>query len=308
MDESLDVARQLVYAYADALEGADSEAYAVEQLEDFIDDTGDYTDSAVLVELLDLPLDETTLSLLNEVGTKLRRRGPAVVESLLVAAVGDGPPDLSVADVLSVAGAVGALLEAATRYPHTPRVENALAVLKGMDQNDLILGLIEVLEGRADERVKQAANDTLMEIGEPALDELRMSRRDRDADPWVIDALDDLEARLAGEPGDDWDQPADDVSVGETYDDEAHDDEDSAGADGDDEAATEGVPGAESTRAADRTADEAPAHAGDAGPAEAPGIPDATPPDEVPGVPGEGRIDEDYRAFLERFKRETGQR
>jgi hypothetical protein len=303
MDGSLDVARELVYAYTDALESgdADAEAYATEQIDAFIDEIGDDSDSAPFVELLDLPLNETTLALLSEVGGELRRRGPAVVEALLAAAVGDGPPDLSVSDVLSVAGAVGALLEALTRYPDTPpRVENALAVLKGMDRDDLILGLIEVLEGKGDDRLKQAAYDTLVEIGGPALDELRLSLKDRDAKPWVVEALGEIEARPAGTTGvdrerpggaapEDWLEPA--SAAPEDWAEPADEDVNDVS----DAAVDEDV---EPDEAADEPAD------GDM--ADADGSAEAA--DTAPGVPDDGRLDDEYKAFLERFKRETGQR
>ncbi len=198
MDPDVAVARQLVYAFTDALEDGDPDAqeYAEQQLAEFVDETDDGTADEVLVALLDLPLDASTLPLLNEVSAKLGRRGPGVVEALLGAALGDAPPELSVRDVVSVAGAVGALLEAATRSPDVPpRTENALSVLNAMGQGDLILGLIEVLEGPSDERLKQAACEMLVEIGEPAVERLQMSLRDRDAKPWVVDTLVDIRER-----------------------------------------------------------------------------------------------------------------
>ncbi len=197
MDPDVAVARQLVYAFTEALDDGDRDAqdYAEQQLAEFVDEADDGTADEVLTALLDLPLDSSTLPLLNEVSAKLVRRGPGVVEALLRAALGDAPPELSVRDVVSVAGAVGALLEAATRSPDVPpRTENALSVLNAMGQSDLILGLIEVLEGPA-ERLKQTAYEMLVEIGEPAVERLQMSLHDRDAKPWVVDALVDIRER-----------------------------------------------------------------------------------------------------------------
>jgi len=273
MDPDVAVARQLVYALTDALDEGDPEAleYAEQQLADFVDETDDGTADEVLVALLDLPLDATTLPLLNEVSAKLARRGPGVVEVLLGAVLGEAPPGLSLRDVISVAGAVGALLEAATRSPDVPpRTENALSMLDAMAEGDLILGLIEVLEGPADERLKQAASEMLVNIGEPAIERLKMSLRDRDAKPWVVDTLVDIRERR--DPGryDD----ADDDPLPDTAD---------ASPDGEDATA----------RAA-------------TAPADAPVSDD---PSATPGrLPTADLIGRDFDAFLEKFKRETGQR
>jgi len=218
MDGDVTVARQLVDAYCDALEQGDSEAqdYAEEQLADFVDEIDDSTPDQVLVALLDLPLDAGTLALLNEVSAKLGRRGPGVVEALLAAALGDAPPELSVRDVVSVAGAVGALLEAATRNPNaSPRTDNACSVLDAMPEDEVILGLIEVLEGPAGDRLKRAASEMLVDIGDPAVEVLQMSLRDRDAEPWVTDTLVDI--REGRDPA-----PADEAyAADQTEDDEA---------------------------------------------------------------------------------------
>jgi hypothetical protein len=313
MDPAVAVARQLVYAFTDALDAGDPDAreYAEQQLADFVDETDDGTADEVLVALLDLPLDASTLPLLNEVSAKLARRGPGVLVALLGAALGDAPPGLSLGDVVSVAGAVGALLEAVTRSPDVPpRTENALSVLDAMDQGDLILGLIEVLEGPS-ERLKQTACEMLVEIGEPAVERLQMSLRDRDAKPWVVDALVDIrERRDPGRYGDgaapDGAAAVDDAGD-EAFDDTGYEVPDDAG-----------------DEAFDDAGYEVPDHAADAAPDEADGAPDA-PADGAIGaaadssasddpagasasLPDADLIDRDYDAFLERFKRETGQR
>ena len=293
MDPDVAVARQLVYAFNDACEEGDPDAleYAEQQLAEFVDDTDDGTPDEVLVALLDLPLDESTLPLLSEVSTRLTRRGPGVVEALLGAALGDAPPGLSLRDVVSVAGAVGALLEAATRSPDVPpRTENALSVLDALAEGDLILGLIEVLEG-PDERLKRAASEMLVDIGEPAVERLEMSLRDRDAAPWVVDTLVDIrERRDPGRRDDD----ALDAAAYDDADDEPVDSADDQPADSaDDEAVDEAGDGA-SDEAVDELPDDAPASEGPAG-APAP-------------LPAADHIERDYDAFVERFKRETGQR
>ena len=195
MDAEVAVARQLVDALTDALGTGDPDArdYAEQQLGDFVDELDDATADETLVALLDLPLDEGTFSLLHDVSAKLARRGPGVVGLLLEAALGEAPPELSVRDVVSVAGAVGALLEAAARRPDLPdRTANACSVMDAMPQGDLILGLIEVLEAPGRERLKRAAAEMLVDIGQPAVPRLEMSLRDHDAEPWVSDVLVDI--------------------------------------------------------------------------------------------------------------------
>ena len=201
MDSGAEVARQLVDAFDDAFEHGDTDAqdYAVEQLDEFIGEIDDDSGDEVLVTLLDLPPGPAGRPLLDEVARKLARRGPGVVEALLVAVFGQAPPELRLSDIISVAGAVGALLEAATRNPNVPpRAGNALTILNAMALGDLVLGLVEVLEGGVDERLKRAASEMLVDIGEPALERLTASLRDRDAAPWVVDTLVDIRDRASG--------------------------------------------------------------------------------------------------------------
>jgi hypothetical protein len=295
MDPDVAVARQLVYALTDALDEGDPEAleYAEQQLADFVDETDDGTADDVLVALLDLPLDATTLPLLNEVSAKLARRGPGVVEVLLGAVLGEAPPGLSLRDVISVAGAVGALLEAATRSPDVPpRTENALSMLDAMAEGDLILGLIEVLEGPADERLKQAASEMLVNIGEPAIERLKMSLRDRDAKPWVVDTLVDIRERR--DPGR--------YDDGLTLDDQSFEMPDTPPDEQPDDADDDPLP---DTADASPDGEDATARAATA-PADAPVSDD---PSATPGrLPTADLIGRDFDAFLEKFKRETGQR
>jgi hypothetical protein len=312
MDADVTVARQLVDAYCDAFEQGDSEAqdYAEEQLTDFVDEIDDATPDEVVVALLDLPLDAGTLAPLNEVSAKLVRRGPGVVEALLGAALGDAPPELSLRDVVSVAGAVGALLEAATRNPNaSPRTDNACSVLDAMPEGDVILGLVEVLEGPAGDRLKRAASEMLVDIGDAAVERLQMSLRDRDAEPWVTDTLVDIREGRDSALADEAyaaDQAEDNEADAQTDDgtfatDEAEDDEpdeaedDEPGkADESDAAAADDPADADSAQSVD-PADADEPQAGD--PADTPG-----------GLPSADAIDRGYDDFIARFKRETGQR
>ncbi len=208
MDSGDEVARQLVDALSEALERGDAAGidYAREELEDFIDETDDATPVAVLVALLDLPLEAGTLTLVDAVSARLRRRGRAVIEPLLDAVAGEAPPSLTLRDLVSVAGAVGALLEAVTRRPGLPpAMENALSVLAALDRDVLVDGLIDALEGSADEQVKEVAAALLLDVGEPAVGRLEASLERRGGtDPWMVDVLVDLRERRtlgAGEAG-----------------------------------------------------------------------------------------------------------
>jgi hypothetical protein len=317
MDADVTVARQLVDAYCDAFERGDSEAqdYADEQLADFVDQIDDATPDEVLVALLDLPLDAGSLALLNEVSAKLVRRGPGVVEALLGAALGDAPPELSLRDVVSVAGAVGALLEAATRNPNaSPRTDNACTVLDAMPEGDVILGLVEVLEGPAGDRLKKAASEMLVDIGDAAVERLQMSLRDRDAEPWVTDTLVDIREGRDPALGDEAytaDQTEDDEAGARTDDaataayededdepDEAEDDEPDEGDESDDDVvvdeAEDDDPAADDAQSVDPAGADEP-QAGD--PAGTPGH-----------LPSADAIGRGYDDFIARFKRETGQR
>jgi hypothetical protein len=309
MDADVTVARQLVDAYCDALEQGDSEAqdYAEEQLADFVDEIDDATPDQVLVALLDLPLDTDTLALLNEVSAKLGRRGPGVVEALLAAALGDAPPELSLRDVVSVAGAVGALLEAATRNPNaSPRTDNACSVLDAMPEDEVILGLIEVLEGPASDRLKRAASEMLVDIGDPTVELLQMSLRDRDAEPWVTDTLVDI--REGRDPA-----PADEVYVADqTEDDEAdfRTDDGASDADGAEDGESDGGDESDGDDV-DEALGDGPAETDYAQRADPSGTdePPAGDPADTPGrLPSADAIDRGYDDFIARFKRETGQR
>ncbi len=330
MDADVAVARQLVDAYADALEEADTEGrqYAAEQLADFVDEADEATSDAVLVALLDLPLEPDTLAVLNDVSAKLGRRGPGVVEALLEAALGDAPPELSLRDVVSVAGAVGALLEAATRSPSVPpRTENALSVLDAMPEGDTILGLIEVLEGPRT-RLKQAASELLVEIGDAAVGRLQMSLRDRDAKPWVTDTLVDIrerrdpggyasdqaagEAALAGGASDETCgdiEPYDDHTADESGDDDSTDErgDDSTDERGDDSTDERGDDSTDERGGGDDVDEVDDGDRYEAS-GEAAADPAADPAGTSGGPPSATAMDRDYDAFVARFKRETGQR
>ena len=308
MDLSPDVSRELVFAYTDAAERDDDDdrAYAAAQIEDFVDDTDDDTADEVLIPLLDLPLDGITLPLLSAVSAMLRRRGPGVVEPLLVAAVGEGLPEVGLSDVVGVAGAVGALLEAATRSPGaSPRVENALSVLDALPYGDLILGLVEVLESRRDDHVKQVASEMLVDIGDDAVDELTASLRDRDAGLWVADTLAEIKARQ----GEEWrhdsgEADGGDEEEGDWAEADAPDEEEGEWAEAD---AGPGEGEAENADHAAGAGEDAGAGGQSAAPRPAtPADAESSPADPPPiAGPDPGRLDADFDAFRRRFDEET---
>jgi len=309
MDSGVQVARQLVDAFDDALEHGDADArdYAVEQLDDFIDEIDDDSDDEVLVALLDLPPGPTSRPLLDQVARKLARRGPGVVEALLGALLGDAPPELRLSDIISVAGAVGALLEAATRNPNvSPRAENAVAILDTMALGDLVLGLVEVLEGRADERLKQAASEMLVDIGEPAVERLKVSLRDRDAAPWVVDTLVDIRDGCKAAQ-DDAGADADTDRIGDGDGDPGEGDVGTDAA-----AGTDGPIGLGSDGLGDASDETGVDGAGNAEEPSAPAAPTGAPATGVAPAPSAASpagddIGREFAAFLDKFKRETGQ-
>jgi hypothetical protein len=118
-----------------------------------------------------------------------------------------------------------------------------------------------------------------------------MSLQDRDAAPWVVDTLVDIRERR--DPG----RRDDDALGAAAYNDadgEAVDDADDEPADSADDEALDGAGDDASDEAVDEPPDDTPASEAPAG---APGL-----------LPAADLIERDYDAFIERFKRETGQR
>ena len=204
-----------------------------------------------------------------------------------------------------------------------------------MPEGDTILGLIEVLEGPRT-RLKQAASELLVEIGDAAVGRLQMSLRDRDAKPWVTDTLVDIrerrdpggyasdqaagEAALAGGASDE--TCGDDRAVRRRHTaDESGDDDDepamTAATSAATTAPTSGGDDSTRTSAGDDSTDERgggddvdEVDDGDRYEAsgEAAADPAADPAGTSGGPPSATAMDRDYDAFVARFKRETGQR
>ena len=164
-DEGLvGVARELAYAYLDAGSEADSE-YAADEISAFLlDRDGLPTDA--LIAILDLPPDPRTRDILGRVGRTLSARGTEVVGPLLAATLpGSGTAH---------------------------RSRHAGAIMDGMDEREMIAGLVGVLASKANDDLKNAAVGALVGQGERAVHVLERALGDPLAGPWARDALDEL--------------------------------------------------------------------------------------------------------------------
>jgi hypothetical protein len=140
-DEALlALARQLTDAYGEARRREDQD-FACDAVADFLHEYRDDAPSEALLAVLDLPLTAETYPLVDEAQTLLAGRGPAVVELLLEAVLGE------------------------VYDPDGPAPERAAETLDMMDRRDAVQGLVEVLCGRAADDVKGAAVDGLVALG-----------------------------------------------------------------------------------------------------------------------------------------------
>jgi hypothetical protein len=164
-DEGLvGVARELAYAYLDAGNEADAE-YAADEISAFLlDRDGLPTDA--LIALLDLSPDPRTRDILGRVGRTLSARGAEVVGPLLAATLpGSG-----------------------TEH----RSRHAGAIMDGMDERELVAGLVGVLASKANDEIKNVTVGALVGLGERAVHALEQALGDPLAGPWARDALDEL--------------------------------------------------------------------------------------------------------------------
>ena len=140
-DEALiGLARQLTDAYGEARTREDQD-YACESVAEFLSEFRDAAPSEALLAILDLPLTAETYPLVDEAQVALAARGPAVVELLLEAVLGD------------------------VYDPDGPAPERAAETLDLMDPGEASLGLCQVLCGRGDDQLKGAAVDGLVALG-----------------------------------------------------------------------------------------------------------------------------------------------
>jgi hypothetical protein len=176
-DEALiGLARQLTDAYGEARTREDQD-YACDSIAEFLSEFRDAAPGEALLALLDLPLTAETYPLVDEAQTALAARGPAAVELLLEATLGE---------VYDQDG---------------PAPERAAETLDSMPSREVSLGLCDVLRGDADGQLKSAALDALAALGGVAEPELVTMLDDPMAGEWAAAALEQLRyVREYGDP------------------------------------------------------------------------------------------------------------
>ncbi len=267
-DEALiALARQLTDAYGEARRREDQD-FACDSIAEYLAEFQASAPSEALLALLDLPLTAETYPLVDEVQGVLASRGPAVVELLLEALLGE------------------------VYDPDGPAPERAAEALDQMDPGEAVLGLTEVLCGRADDQVKGAAVDGLVALGGLAEPDLVATLDDPEGGEWARAALEQIRFEREHPGARDEEPDAGDEEAFDAGDDFVweSDDQVAAGEDAVDELTTavsfESPP--------DATAD-APAHRGEttseSGPVTGPDL-DA--------------IDDAFEEFLGRFEQGSG--
>ena len=167
-DEALvALARQLTDAYGEARRREDQD-FACDSIAEYLAEFRESAPSEALLAILDLPLTAETYPLVDEVQGVLASRGPAVVELLLEALLGE------------------------VYDPDGPAPERAAETLDQMDPGEASLGLTEVLCGRADDQVKGAAVDGLVALGGLAEPDLVATLDDPEGGDWARAALEQI--------------------------------------------------------------------------------------------------------------------
>ena len=299
-DEALiGLARQLTDAYGEARRREDQD-FACDSISEFLSEYRGSAPSQALLALLDLPLTAETYPLVDEAQTELAARGPAVVELLLEAVLGE------------------------VYDPDGPAPERAAEILDMMDRRDAAQGLVEVLCGRAGDDVKGAAVDGLAALGTFAEPALAATLDDPRGGEWAEAALSQIRyAREHGGAADADGAPEDEefrsglrslqeslsswLGAGPYTDtEEAEDDADEDDARGDDgEASDEDDEDREAERAGDGDAAGSDETAGDASAQETAGDAGADP--ATPAGPDQQAVDDAYDEFLRRYRQESGE-
>jgi hypothetical protein len=188
-DEALiGLARQLTDAYGEARRREDQD-YACDSIAEYLAEFRDAAPSEALLAILDLPLTVETYPLVDEAQVALAGRGPAVVEVLLEAVLGE------------------------VYDPDGPASERAAETLDAMDPHIVSRGLCRVLCGRGDDEIKGAAADALVALGGVAEPDLVVTLDDRVGGEWARAALEQLRFERR-RPGADLYDEAEDEDVG----------------------------------------------------------------------------------------------
>ena len=271
-DEALvGLARQLTDAYGEARTREDQD-FACDSIAEFLSEFRDSAPSEALLALLDLPLTAETYPLVDEAQMALAARGPAVVELLLEAVLGD------------------------VYDPDGPASERAAETIDELPRGEASLGLTEVLCGQADDELKGAAVDALVALGGVAEPDLVAILDDPEGGDWARAALEQIRFET--------DHPG----VGDDEDLDAGDDEALDAGDGDStvepddevpDEADEADESAAEPEAADAAVSEEHAAANGASPMPEPASGAVAGPDL-------GLVDDAYQDFLKRFEQGTG--
>jgi hypothetical protein len=273
-DEALvGLARQLTDAYGEARTREDQD-FACDSIAEFLSEFRDSAPSEALLALLDLPLTAETYPLVDEAQMALAARGPAVVELLLEAVLGD------------------------VYDPDGPASERAAETIDELPRGEASLGLTEVLCGQADDEIKGAAVDALVALGGLAEPDLVAILDDPEGGDWARAALEQIRFEI--------DHPG----AGDDADLDAGDDEDLDAGDGDSTVEPDDEVRGDADEA-DESAPEPEPEAADAGKAEesAAGNGASPLPEPASGAvagPDLGLVDDAYQDFLKRFEQSTG--
>jgi len=307
-DEALiGLARQLTDAYGEARTREDQD-YACESIDQFLSEFKRSAPSEALLAFLGLPLTAETYPLVDETQMALAARGPAVVELLLEAVLGD------------------------VYDPDGPASERAAETIDELPPGEASLGLTEVLCGRGDDQLKGAAVDGLVALGGLAEPDLVSTLDDPRGGDWAQAALEQIRY-VQEHPGAGGDEAGADEDEDEEDEDEEDEEPGDEGADAgedegtdaaDDDFTDAGEDGAWQPDAASvgdeddsdgATANEAAAHSVGR-PEEPAGAGPSAPGPEPPGTgapgslpapgPDLGLVDDAYQDFLRRFEQDAG--
>ena len=167
-DEALiGLARQLVDAYNEARTGEDQD-FACDSIAEFLAEFRESAPSEALLAFLGLPLTAETYPLVDETQMALAGRGPAVVELLLEAVLGD------------------------VYDPDGPASERAAETIDALPPGEASLGLTEVLCGRGHDDLKGAAVDGLVALGGLAEPDVVAILDDPQGGDWARGALEQI--------------------------------------------------------------------------------------------------------------------
>jgi len=284
-DEALiGLARQLIDAYSESRTREDQD-FACDSIIEFLAEFRESAPSEALLAFLGLPLTAETYPLVDETQMALAARGPAVVELLLEAVLGD------------------------VYDPDGPASERAAETIDGLPPGEASLGLTEVLCGRGHDDLKGAAVDGLVALGGLAEPDLVVILDDPWGGEWARAALEQIRferehpgAGAVEDEDDDLDAGDDDLDAGDEPFAEEPDVELTGDADADGELTGDDGPG-------DELAGDASPGASGSDTAGHPAAGTVTAPEPASGAvagPDLGLVDDAYRDFLQRFERDSG--